>query len=558
MASLKSLFHRQESKPANRPFDLNSTHCTQYLTRLLEISQTPQVSIHVEFLGRPPQAITLHCPTDPPPPTNDPTEGDRDEIYAIASYTKILINVAFTRLISLDEYKHLDLRWDSPACDVFNALRRQRGKSTIKRLFGNPEIGQLLRHVNGFAPMNRYLFAPDGSFIMSEDEFINIGPRLTEEHYKEKYPHRGWVHYSNGNHIFAGMILQEATGLDIQGAMQLLVFDWLGLTHTVMDERSLDACRSTAEVVPGYQVLLDKSRRAVDPNTYLSDVVEVASLGARSSTADLAKLNRAFLQSAVGGEESRFQRQEMLDFFSHEIELQSGGAMTMGGMYGSLSSYVPGIESLNRTASNKDTKSLYALGKHPDGSQSPTYYKGGAINGFCSSVYLLFKDQAFVIVLGNSSGPIDVTDHMARYILQEALGLRKHVDVLNSMKEEGLVSSEYLRTIEEEDRPASEGPQNITVTESLAGTYQHARFSQQLLIVTPNGGVVVRGQEKASSMMTLAYVSAQVVRIMPGNAGFGIDRWSAWRDLEFSIVYKAGEVSGLLGNKGLDLFHRIP
>jgi CubicO group peptidase (beta-lactamase class C family) len=167
-----------------------------------------------------------------------------------------------------------------------------------RRLHGNPELRQLLVRENGIAPMNRYLFAPDGIFIMSEEEFIKVAPKITEDHYKASYPDRGWVEYSNANHIFAGMILEAVTGQDIGVLMRELVFDWLGMKITFMDERSLDLPHVRATIATGYQVSANRTRRSAVASRYLSDVMEVASWGAHSCTGTIANLYRAYLEGA--------------------------------------------------------------------------------------------------------------------------------------------------------------------------------------------------------------------------------------------------------------------
>jgi hypothetical protein len=123
---------RNTSPAAGRPFDLQSPQHLEQLNRLLAFSHTPQVSIHFEVLNITTQTTTLRYPMLPPPPEtlssqtgstsqasaasrapsslqpdqvslNPPTseaETPTEYIYAIGSYTKILINVAFARLLS--------------------------------------------------------------------------------------------------------------------------------------------------------------------------------------------------------------------------------------------------------------------------------------------------------------------------------------------------------------------------------------------------------------------------------------------------------------------------
>jgi CubicO group peptidase (beta-lactamase class C family) len=571
---------RSSSSSVEGGFNLHSPIHLEQLNRLLEFSHTPQVSIHFEVLGEVPQTITLQYPLPRSPPEalssqipsasqvshiaqahsdlqDLPTSQTSarppvDTMYAIASYTKILINVAYARLLHHSQYKQLGLSWETPACDIFNAARERKGKSTIKRLSGNPQIRQLLVHENGIAPMNRLLFAPDGTFIMSEDEFLIAAPRITEDFYKDKYPHRGWVDYSNGNHIFAGLILEEITGRGLHDLMHELVFDSLNMTHSIMNEQSLINHTIRAEVAVGHRGSSNRTQSIAPSARYLSDVVEVAALGARSSPDDLAKLNRAFLKGAEGDFDSIFSKSDIEDFFRPYYILQDG-AVTLAGLFSSLASPLSREESLNKILMSPEGFSPYVLGKRHDGSHCKAYYKAGAVDGFTCCTYVLFKDRTFVIVLANSSGPIDITDYIASYIMQEAVPLSSRIDIVSKAIEEGQICLRRLREMESEDLALSKLSDDV---EDLVGTYQHVRYLQQITIAR-DGTVTIHGKTKTSSPMKLVRVAPRVVRILPGASGFAIERWSVWDALEFTVIVESKNEVALVGNEGRDRYDRI-
>jgi CubicO group peptidase (beta-lactamase class C family) len=145
----------------------------------------------------------------------------------------------------------------------------------------DPTIRELLNDRNSFAGMNRFLLAPDGTFIMSEDEFLVVAPLIVND--EDPFPEDGWIRKSNANHIFAAIILEEVTGQKIDDLIQKLVFDEFGITQTFMSQR-LHAADSRA--VTGYRIAANKCHTRVPPNRYLSDIIEVATLGARSCTED--------------------------------------------------------------------------------------------------------------------------------------------------------------------------------------------------------------------------------------------------------------------------------
>lgn len=571
--------------PVQDAFDLHADRCTKYLEDLLLFSCTPQASIHVEYNGTiqtrtvygiqpqrssftssPDRSQPTAYPTTPAPP--DPSianashtaqetsihELGSNTIYAIASYTKILINVAYYRLISQGRYRNQGLSWGKSACDLLNELRRAKGKTLVRRFARDPTFIELLHHRNSFAPMNRFLLAPDETFLMSQDEFLEFAPLITEDYFKGEK--QGWGEYSNANHIFAAIILEELTKQNLHEIMQEVVFDPFQMTHTVMDRESLDRLEAAGAIIAnGHRVLGDMRRCVALPNQrYLADTVEVASLGARSSTGDLAKLIREFLK-ALDDSSSQFQERDTLYFFGPKGRMHEVGLPALGGWFCDVDSTSPGSESLNRRLVPPNGFPPYRLGKRPNGSSCPVYYKAGSIDGFTSSIYVSLKRRLFVIVLANSTGPVDVTDHISRYILQAVLNLLPEVDILCRATAEGLQASERVQDFERIDADVSAWSD---VTERFVGTYRHTKYGQELEVTT-EGNVILhgrcKGRSKASSPMT-ARVAGDTMRIFPGSDGFGIDRWTVWDNRDFRMDQRDGEFF-LVGNAGKDHYKRI-
>jgi CubicO group peptidase (beta-lactamase class C family) len=560
-------------------FSIYADQHTKELERLLCSSGSSQVSIHVDIDGKA-QRRTFFGPQlqipvvlrlrDPPHPrvsaaseappdhnsanlthtlgTNDHEVG-ANSIYAIASLTKILINVAYHILISQGRYKAQGLSWNTSACDLLSEARHANGKTRIRRLRRDPTILQLLLHRNGFAPMNRVMFAPDGTFILSEEEFLAIALQVTEDYVKGGK--RDWTAYSNANHIFAGIILEEITRKRLPELMEEVVFNPLKMTHTAMDKSKLGALeKSGAIIAEGYRISGDM-RQCIPLQqwNYLTDTVEVASLGARSCTEDLAKLIREFLM-AMDNLSNKFQGREALEFFGPKVDSHDGCQAALGGLYFALDSTFPGGESLNRVLMPLDELSPNSLGKRRSGSPCHVYYKAGSIEGFTSCMYVSLYHRAFVIVLANSTGPMDVTDHIARYILQEVFSLSPRIDVVGDAIEERGRASRGVQYFEHEDTVISAWPDNIG---AFVGTYKHVKYGQELEI-TVEGDVILRGREKSSTPMK-ARASGKMLRIFPGKGGFGIERWSVWADHDFERQKRHGK-SFLVG-KGGDRYQKI-
>ena len=569
LTKLRRMF--KESKETLSKFDLQSTVHRNEILRLLQASKNPELSVHFEILGSIPQILQLngltshHHPsspskdapqkgTTPSDPSlvqaSNPRPRDPAKIYAIGSYTKILINLAWAEAVKDEKFKQLGLSWQKSACDLFNELRTAAGKSTIERLHGNPTIRQLLLHENGLAPMNRLLLAPDGQFIMSAEEFLVDGPLVTEDRYKNEYPHRGWVEYSNGNHIFAGMILEELTGLKLSQALDVLVLQRLNLKSTILDQESL--LRHTAQspaaepLVRGFQISSRGELTGLESPRYLADTIEVASFGAWSSLEALATINRELLNGAEGLKTGKFTYGEVDDFLTLGPPLfPDENASTLCGCFSSLHSELLGIESPSRMLLRHERYESYQLGQRRHGPPANAYHKAGYIDGFSTNVYLVPKYRTFVVVISNATGPIDVAHHVARYILQEAFSLLPRQKVVDLALKEGMICAEFLRTLEQSDTVREEMVRDVA---PLAGTYRHNRFGQ-MITVYPDGFARIHGDVKSSSHMRIVYRSPSTIRLFPGSHAFGIDRWGEWNDLDFDIEIVDGN-RNLVGSHG--------
>jgi CubicO group peptidase (beta-lactamase class C family) len=438
------------------------------------------------------------------------------------------------------------LSWDISACGIFNETRKRKGKSTMVPLRQDPSIRELLHNRNSFVSMNRILLAPDGTPLLSEDEFLKVAPLITND--GDQYPEDGWIRNSNANHIFAAMILEEVTEQKIHDLIQKLVFDPFGMTHTFMN---CPLATDSTRVMTGYRISASGCRTSVPSNRYLSDVVEVAALGARSCAEDIAKLLRGFLQGAENVAESKFSSRDVSKFFAPYYKYSDEGAATLGGSYNAIHSEIMATESLN-AALMRNQLPTYVLGKRLNGNPCKVYREAGRVDGFSTSVRFLLNDRAFVIVLGNSSGPLEITDLIAQYIIQEALHLSPRVDIVSRAIEERRVCSERLQFFELQDLTI---PATSDDVEDLVGTYEHKRYLQQITI-TREGSVTIHGRSKTSSPMKLVRIHHTVLQVVPGHLGFTSDRWAAWENLTFRVNLLKTPIT-LTGNNERDVYQRI-
>ena len=202
--------------------------------------------------------------------------------------------------------------------------------------------------------------------------------------------------------------------------------------------------------------------------------------------------------------------------------------MSLGGLFCDADSSLPGSESLQAILSPKPHTFNFRIGKMANGSPCKLYYKAGSIDGYTATLYISLRHRMFVIVFANCSGPVDVTEHIARYILQETIDLVPRIDVHQDALTASTRCSQKLSSLEQEQQEDQSWQDSI---DQFVGTYKHVQFAKELEI-TLLGDLILRGEGKTSSKMR-ARRSGNVLRIFPGDAGFGIDSWSVWSDRDF-------------------------
>jgi hypothetical protein len=96
--------------------------------------------------------------------------------------------------------------WKKSFKDVFN----QFSKIKVGDLPGNPSVSHIVYHYHGVKEINHLLFAPDGSPLLSKDDFVKIIPRYMKVIIgHENSPE---VHYPNGNIILMPLLIEAMSG----------------------------------------------------------------------------------------------------------------------------------------------------------------------------------------------------------------------------------------------------------------------------------------------------------------------------------------------------------
>jgi hypothetical protein len=196
--------------------------------------------------------------------------------------------------------------WKKSFKDVFN----QFSKIKVGDLPGNPSVSHIVYHYHGVKEINHLLFAPDGSPLLSKDDFVKIIPRYMKVIIgHENSPE---VHYPNGNVILMALLIEAMSGRYLDEILRKYVFAPLGMHHTYMNDTDLRTCRDRAL---SHSVSDNGDCREIHTAfSYLADTIKAVCTGGWSSAEDIAIFYGALLsgleQSNIDNEcTSWFQKQ---------------------------------------------------------------------------------------------------------------------------------------------------------------------------------------------------------------------------------------------------------
>jgi CubicO group peptidase (beta-lactamase class C family) len=546
----RKLFQHRASSPtpsSHEPvplIDVLQLKHRERIGRFQEISGTPELTIHHQTAGGAAQTVAFQADVSK---SNSAKEADATILnrpFPVGSYAKLFLGLAFIRIFTDPKYSHLEVTEKSSANELFYRTHPSPQSISAKPLCANPTILQLLLHYNGFAPMIKILFAPDGRCIVTEEEFLRDGQKITKETLGEEHPQNGWISYSNGNHIFAAIILERLLKNDLATIMDELVFKPLGMENTFMGKSMTEEQKERCS--PGFHLDSKRKRHSVGPPPY-SDTLEGSAFGAFSCIADIAKLHQYFL-AASRGEPAAFLSKEVME---HLLAAKNRPSFSLLGEVIALDSGVVVPSSINQHLLPGHGGMEKRPYNFPDGSQLRVNRTSGYVDGYSVVTYHVYQLECFITVFGNSSGPLDVTDHIAHYILQESFQLSPKIDI-NAVQNSYDTAATEMRRLE--NQRSVRRNQNDSF-EDIAGHYQHTRYQQQLTI-RPNGQITIHGRQKSSGVFQLARSGLKQVCITAGESFLGTTTWSDWKDLTF-LVEDLGDGRLFLINGTEDRYARV-
>jgi CubicO group peptidase (beta-lactamase class C family) len=544
--------------------------------QLLHHASVAQADINIEKYGRNPEQRTSQQRTfyEDEEARRHSRENDGTSIYAIGSLTKLPVAVLISIIVDklsysneLEDEPYRKLRnsypdpWNTSFTKLFNTFSGRKMSSLPK----NPTLRHVLLHVNALPPMNWILLAPDGTSTMSTKEFLDVAPRLAEAACKDGEGDN--IQYSNGNYILIGLLIQAIAPPEdtLQMLMEKHIFKQLGMNHTYMNRSDLGAVLYARP----HAVSTNARRPLIYPPGFREDAIVNFAMGAFSCTRDIAILLRSLLAS-LDGDESMFKMDSVLRLLQPQVKFDEAGSDTQTpcGILTTLDTSTPGSRSINRLITPTKYCSTYRLGLRDgkDVAQVPAYYMTGAVYGYASCFYFIPKHRTFIIVLTNTSGRIDASDHISRFILQDIFDLERTPLQIGLLSTKLLNKNLELQTsdltakvniLNMSSRDAQEGQNLLTQWEKadaggdvlhtlslqLEGTYCNELTHQSIVIWSRSGQYIVNimGDADISRDIGLHRTGDFAFRLYPlDEDGFTIDRHelSGWKELSFKIAVK--------------------
>ena len=519
---------------------------------------------------------------------------DEDLLFQCASLFKVFIAACLILIIdklssdssTTTEYRKLEGAWDRPFTDVFNDLVGVQDQ--MRPLPGDPSVLKLLLHYHGVYDMNHILLAPDGTPLQCLQDVIDRISQYAKDTREQPAEGENQIIYSNANYILLALLVDKASG-SLNEFLKEYIFKPFRMERTFLCLEDLLHSRTNESQRQPHVVSSDRRRRIFRPTTILglSDIVEIAWLGPYTSAADLGRFFEGLLSAKDGKPIGRFDKAVFESLGSGKSLVNKQAGYTPCGLLTSLNSTGPGSHSLNRMISPNSGIKTHVLGKPSSGEEISAFYLAGSATGWASTVYFLPSKRTFVIVLTNTSGPLDASDLISRLYLQEIFDLRRpkaiswdirnylpnrstmtsaerYVALANQIFDENALKVKELEQLDAQpDTPTSSCP-------DLPGKYFCSRNGQYLDIIDWKGEdnekpegvlrIVIQSGTKSCQKLRFAKKGEKFRICSPETFSIlAIDCFDAWKNLEFEVERDGGGVTSLSrrGEHLKDIFIRV-
>lgn len=478
----------------------------------------------------------------------DSREGSTD-VFAVASQTKIFIALALFLVIQELRDDGQDDVWNTTFTELFNQYRQRLKMRPLPR---NPTVKDLLVHRNGLPDLNDFLLAPDGTPLLSKENFLRVVPDLCGE---ERNEPDAAAKYSNANYVLLVMLIEAIKKCSFSDYLRENVLKPLKMTHTFVSPIPDEVDKSTWATP--YVVYEDGRPTQVQNHSSSSDSAASCVMGMHSCTKDMAILYQSFFHSLQRDPEIKTLKKDLIERmiglgksgFISSISGDEDVGYTACGLASLPESLYLGSHQLNRLILGDDSSTSFNLGRGKD-FNSKVYSQAGTITGFSCCSILVPETYEAVIVMTNTVGLNDAADHVARLTLQALYdlkvpraGLLKHspfrqkIDIVKKAQRSAKKTGRRWKDLE------IRKPQNATLVlnpERLVGRYKGKYCAQYLIITNENDDtsiIISDGGSNQSGRLGLKSVRPGRFRIIPQAPG--IDVFGSWVSLELDDVSPA-------------------
>ncbi|KAF2810807.1 beta-lactamase/transpeptidase-like protein [Mytilinidion resinicola] len=512
---------------------------------------------------------------------------DGKNIFHIASITKILVAVAIVIAV---EIKAKEQVVENPYAAFSNVpeeslttLYNDHSKDKMPSLPGNPSLYQLLVHFRGLRSSNHYLLAPDGSPIMTMADLLQDLTYLSKRDAGRSSAEELWTKYSNINYSLIAIAIEALWKDTLSTFMSKTLFEPLGMMSTTIGSPTDRGIRPERYVVDSNGTL-----HCVRSPEYQSTGAEAGALGAFSSAEDLDKFF-TFLITSLHGKKviEGFDVNIISKLFKLESRETKENVFTGLGLLTTLNSSKIGSMSTNALLFPDETFSTYPVSPGSRGKGIEAYYMAGSALGCnCTTAFLpsVVQESFAVVVLTDTSGPVDAADHISRRILQtiakrrcpQKLSLfhRQPENVMEMVKKAWDASSNAWKRTEKKDEQLIKNAPNVS--KNITGVFKGKGFSQWLIITTAdlktyitvcgsNDSRTSSASGSSSAFRTspaqfqLIWVNANLVKMcVPPHLSIDTHGDGDWSELTFEVHCSGNTVTELIRMTavGKDCFER--
>ncbi|KAF2124403.1 beta-lactamase/transpeptidase-like protein [Dothidotthia symphoricarpi CBS 119687] len=539
-------------------------------------THTATISVRRQSRGEPSEQRIKTIVTTSNPLKQQATAG-RGERFHIASITKILVAtaifIAFEKQTTDRASKQSSTPFrqarDAPLTKVYNHY----SSVNMKAIPEDPIIYDLLVHRNGFPSLNHRMLAPDGQSIMGR---ANVREELLSQPSKDKTNDgikKSWAGYSNVNYTAVAMAIEAIWNGSLESFMDETLFRPLGMHSTSIGVPNNESAENRGWVVDS-----NGKPHEIQRPLYRADGAEAAALGAYSTAHDLDIFFKFITDTFYNHEPLPIPGFDLSDLAKVlKMTYSTGESLrfTPLGLYTPLSSSVIGALSTNRAQFPTEPFSTYAVIPEPGDNDIAVYYMAGsAVACSCATALHVGEESSFaVVVLTNTSGPVDAADHILRLILQRMAKWTAKGNVFPRLLQPGyakeMVRQARIKTLqrwkEVEQKHAQDVRQAPAINKDIEGVFKGVGFGQRLSISKKQDGKMYITVDGPSALplpteFELVWVdSSSITMYIPPHLSVDCLGEGDWSNVVFRVEEMDHTVVALLRTtrSGEDRFSRI-